>query len=336
MKRTGIIFLALMLASFALSGCKAKDEGVKVDRKTFPDADLYIAAIEKDLDHDNKLSQSEIENATSIFLNRAKDLTGLDVFTNLETISIRDREIIKCDFNHFTNLRTLSIEGSCESDQLDLSGNTKLEKIDINSKNLKKLVLPEGAPLKEISIESTSLEGIDLNGYKGLQKIKIDGNEVIEGLILGNLTELTELTCSSNATLYTLDVINCPKLKVFECASNALSDLNISGCENIEELKCDDNRSLTSLDLSAFPKLTELDCSRNYITELDLSCCPELTKLVCVYNSLTSLDISKGPELVGLVNAVNPDESKDGKSVYYHDEKIGHLSVDKGIDLRYS
>lgn len=417
MKRTGIVLSALMLAVSVFSGCKAKENGFKINQKNFPDSAVYYAAMDQDLDQDSELSRSEIESATSIFLYRAKDLKGIEIFTNLESINIRESENINCNFKLFTNLSTLSIEGTCESGRIDLSGNTKLEMLYIDSANLKRLNLPKDAPLKEISIENTLLEGIDLNDYKGLQKIKIEDNELISKMDFRDFPELSELICNSNTELSHFNVSNCPELKVLKCGSNALSDLPVSGCENIEELRCDDNRFLTSLDLSAFPKLTELDCSRNYITELDLSCCPELTELFCVYNSLTSLDlrsnlklkhltcggnpfkefdvsgysnleslscwgceltslnftgcsnlsrlvctnnkltsldltacpkldglyceennltsldISKCPELVDLVNAVNPTESKDGKSVYYHDEKIGHLSVDKGIEL---
>ena len=101
MKRIGILLLALVLASFALSGCMAKEEYVKIDQKNFPDAELYNAARGIDLDQDNKLSQSEIEGATSIFLSYTKDLTGLEVFTNLEEISIRESVNTKCDFSIF-------------------------------------------------------------------------------------------------------------------------------------------------------------------------------------------------------------------------------------------
>ena len=311
MKKTGILLLTLMLASLVLSGCKVDDNSIKVDQKNFPDKELYNAAISKDLDHDSKLSRSEIESATSINLFLAKDLTGLDVFTNLETIYLRDCKDIKYDFKRFTNLSTLSISGTCESDRIDLRDNTKLEKLYIDCANLKYLALPKGAPLKDILIENTLLEDIYLNDYKGLQKIRIEGNALITKIDFQDFPELAKLTCSSNNKLYNLNLSNCPKLKVFECASNALPALNTSGCENIEELNCSDNRSLTSLDLSAFPKLTALDCSKNYITELDISCCPELTELVCVYNSLTSLDLSSNLKLKRLTCGGNPFKEFD-------------------------
>ena len=311
MKRIGIILLALAMASSVLTGCRDKEKYVKVDQKTFPDKELYYAARDKDLDHDTKLSQSEIESATYINLSYVKDFTGLDVFTNLETLFIKKSADINFDFKQFANLKSVIIDGTFESNRFDLSGNTKLEKISINSKDLEELVLPEGAPLWEITISETSLKSIDLNSYKGLHKIRIDDNKFIAELGLQDFPELTELKCSSNKKLNSLTVSNCPNLKVFKCTSNDLTDLDISGCENIEEFTCEENKSLTSLDLSAFPKLTKLDCSRNDLTALDVSSCPELTELICAYNSLTSLDLSSNQKLKTLLCGGNPFKELD-------------------------
>ena len=314
MKRIGVILFALVLATFALSGCKAQEQYVKIDQKNFPDTELYNTVLCFDSDQDSKLSQSEIESVTSISLGWVKDYTGLDLFTNLETIYIRSGKNIKCDYKNFTNLKTLSINGTCESNRIDLSGNTKLESFSIDSENLEELVLPEGAPLKEIWIENTLLKGIDLNSYKGLTKIEIESNELMTELSFQDFPELTELTCSTNLKLNNLNISNCPKLKVLECTfdnyiyegtSSNLTNLDISDCENIEEFRCRGNKSLTSLNLSSFPKLTELDCSYNNLTKLDISHCPELTKLSCVENNLTSLDLSSTPKLNYLACAGN-------------------------------
>ena len=302
MKRIGIGFVlsAVVLASLlslSLSGCKGREKYVNVDRKKFPDEVMYEAARAKDTDHDTKLSQAEIESATSILIEGAKDLKGLDVFTNLESITIRDGENMKYDFKHFTNLRSLSIEGTWSSNRIDLSGNTKLEKIKITSKTLQELVLPEGAPLKEFTLCRSWLKDLDLSSYKGLQKVHIETNDNMTELDFSDFPELVDLTVSANKILYTLNVSNCPKLTTLDVNYNSLANLNISGCSNIEKLTCAWNKNLTSLDVAAFTKLTVLECDKNKIAALDLSHCPELTRLVCYENCLTSLDLSSTPKL---------------------------------------
>jgi len=297
---------AALLTSFALAGCKAKDGSVKIDDKTFPDYALLCAAQRADLDGDNKLSQSEIESATSVVLYWPHDLTGLEVFTNIETITVKDGEILQDDFKHFTNLRNLRIDGALGSARIDLSANTKLETIYIDSNDIQELVLPEGAPLKNFTLCSSKLKGIDLNSYKGLEYISFETNDYLTELDFRDFPELTKLNCTANKVLSTLNVSNCPKLKDFDCSENVLADLNCSGCRNIETFRCNKNYNLTSLDLSAFPKLTELRCSNNKITELDLSPCPELTTLGCVECGLTSLDLSSTPKLKKLMCGGNP------------------------------
>ena len=308
MKRIGIVIMlsAALLTSFALAGCKEKEKYVKIDEKTFPDYALLCAAQRADLDGDNKLSQSEIESATSVVLYWPHDLTGLDVFTNIETITFKDGEILQYDFKHFTNLMNLRIDGALGSARIDLSANTKLETIYIDSNDLQELVLPEGAPLKKFTLCNSKLKGIDLNSYKGLDYISFETNDYLTELDFRDFPELTELNCTANKVLSTLNVSNCPKLKDFDCYENVLADLNCSGCGNIETFRCYKNYNLTSLDLSAFPKLTELWCDTNKLTELDLSHNPELTKLDCVECGLTSLDLSSTPKLKNLMCGGNP------------------------------
>ncbi len=295
-----------MLTSFALAGCKEKEKYVKIDEKTFPGYSLLSAAKSADLDGDNKLSQSEIESETSIVLYWPHDLTGLEVFTNIETLCIRNGENMQYDFKHFTNLRNLTIDGAWGSARIDLSANTKLETIYIDSKNLNELVLPEGAPLKQFTLCNSKLKGIDLNSYKGLEHISFETNDYLTELGFRDFPELSKLTCSANKILYTLNVSNCPKLKFLDCSYNGLANLNYTGCRNVETFKCPKNYNLTSLDLSAFPKLTELWCGYNKFTELDLSPCSELTTLDCVECGLTSLDLSSTPKLKELMCGGNP------------------------------
>lgn len=212
----------MVLASFVLLGCEAKEKYVKLDQKNFPDWSLYSSLKGLDYDQNSKLSQSEIESATSISLYWVEDLTGLDTFTNLETIYIINGKNLNCDFNNFTNLKTLRVEGTFESNRIDLSGNTNLESIYIKSENLEELVLPEGAPLNYFSVESTVLKDIDLNSFKGLQKIELESNESMTELDFCDFPELTELTCKSNTNLTKLNVSNCPNLKDIKLMSNDL------------------------------------------------------------------------------------------------------------------
>ena len=106
---TGILILALLLP---LSGCLNQEKDIDIDREHFPDEVLWEAARKKDLDHNTKLSSDEIESATKIYLDGVQDLTGLEVFTSLDSISLRNGKNMKYDFKCFTNLRSIAIDGT--------------------------------------------------------------------------------------------------------------------------------------------------------------------------------------------------------------------------------
>ena len=324
---TGILILALLLP---LSGCLNQEKDIDIDREHFPDEVLWEAARKKDLDHNTKLSSDEIESATKIYLDGVQDLTGLEVFTSLDSISLKNGKNMKYDFKCFTNLRSIAIDGTWASDRIDLSGNTNLQWIKIKCKNLEELILPEDAPLKELTCIKSQLTDMDLNNYKSLKIIHIESNNSITELEFSGLPELTELNCSDNKLLNKITIRDCPNLKKLECSFNNLTELNISGCEELEELKCISN-NLCKLDVSAYKNLKSLECDTNNLTELDVTGCPNLGWLLCEDNGLSSLDIRNCPKLTELMQNVEAEERASG-CIVYRDRNIRMLRFD--IDVR--
>lgn len=115
-----------------------------------------------------------------------------------------------------------------------------------------------------------------------------------------------------------------PLLKRLFCVKNSLTELDVSGCTELEHLQLQ-GCPLTVLNLTANAKLvnltvshsqlTQLDCSGNpllqnlncagdvssgQITALNVTACLGLETLLAQYNQLTTLDISNNPELVTL------------------------------------
>lgn len=95
--------------------------------------------------------------------------------------------------------------------------------------------------------------------------------------------QLTYLECYNSLT--TLDVTNCPELKVLDCSNNSLSELDVTKCTKLTTLYCGDNRLLSYLDVSKCPELTTLDCSRNALVALDITNCPKLENLSADYQN---------------------------------------------------
>ena len=80
-------------------------------------------------------------------------------------------------------------------------------------------------------------------------------------------------------------------LTLLNCASNQISELDVSNNTELITLYCNQN-NLTALDISKNLALKTLDCFLNQLKELTLGENHALTSLDCHYNSLTELDLS--------------------------------------------
>ncbi|GAA4885187.1 hypothetical protein GCM10023311_04740 [Flaviramulus aquimarinus] len=108
-------------------------------------------------------------------------------------------------------------------------------------------------------------------------------------------SSLKELDCSGN-NLNELDVSSMINLEFLNCNSNNLStDLNglfnITGTDNLIKLLCASN-SISNLDITPNKKLETLDCADNNLNGLDISLNDKLKILNCSNNNLTGLNIS--------------------------------------------
>lgn len=200
----------------------------------------------------------------------------------------------------FKGLTWLEIDGLTSVTELNLSGYTYLQQVDILNSNLNTLTVTNCPNLTIINtdetspqsdfylIKATSLHTVDVSnansnvstidvpssvtslkasGMTGLQWIRDkDGNN-------GNVSVCRSLT--------TLDVSGC----------TSLTPLNVSGCKNLTTLNVTGCTSLTALNISSCTALTALDVtSCTALTSLNATGCTALTALdVKNCKSLTSL-----------------------------------------------
>ena len=86
------------------------------------------------------------------------------------------------------------------------------------------------------------------------------------------------------------------ELKVLDCSTNWLPDLDVSKNTKLVELTCY-NCSLIKLNLWYNTALQTLDISGNSLKELNVSRNTQLTSLICYFNHLTTLDLSNNKKL---------------------------------------
>ncbi|MBR6165897.1 MAG: Ig-like domain-containing protein [Clostridia bacterium] len=165
MKRLVAVLLCVML----MSGCVTATAGYMELMKQFPDMNLLnLVILLYDTDNDGELSKKEIKAADTLLIEANSgitDLSGIEIFTNMECLLIFDDGISKINLTKFPKLRVLSVNSK------------KMKKLDI-SKNpiLVQLMREYPNPVRENGFITYS-DGKDYGSYMCVK----DGIQLITG-----------------------------------------------------------------------------------------------------------------------------------------------------------
>ncbi len=245
-------------------------DGVAISEENFPDEVFrnYLST-NFDTDSDGVFSDTEIAavSAIDITFDGVSSIEGIEYLTALKTLNTR--------YNSITNM--------------DLSQNTKLEKLYCDNNQLTALDLSTNTALKSLYCSSNSLTALDVSKHTLLVTLRCDSNQ-LTSLDVSKNTLLDTLICSENL-LTTLDISKNTNLTNLQCSGNQLTSLDISLNTALTELRCSNN-PLNSLDLSKNTLLEALYCNNNQLTTLDISNLTKLNSLYCDDNQLTALDLT--------------------------------------------
>ena len=198
-------------------------------------------------------------------------MTGIENFTNLETLDAPAANIESCDLSQNTKLYYVNLSFN-KIKSLDFSKNSVLSNLNCSfNENLEEVILSGCTALTSINVENTSLSSL-----------VVPNPENVHTLYYGN-TQIPVFDLAKFVVLETLDVDNM-SLTNLDFIPNTIK-------AQLTTFFCDDN-SLATLDLTLFPKLEDLHCNRNNITVLNLKATSNLTSLACTENQISSLDIS--------------------------------------------
>jgi len=103
-------------------------------------------------------------------------MTGLEHFTNVETLSISSTSMAEIDCSIFPKLTTLKCGSNSSIKKLDISKNTELVTLDCSG---------------------DKIEALDLSNNTKLETAKVNSNN-LSVLTLGDNTNLKELNCYNN------------------------------------------------------------------------------------------------------------------------------------------
>ncbi len=276
-----------------------------------------------DLNNDGQIQVNEAQLATSLDLNNAGiiDLTGIEYFTNLESLSCTYNALTTLNLSALTNLRYLSC-GSNQLTSLDLSMLTNLTVVTTEYNPLASMNI-SGLNLTKLWCYNTNLIQVDVSGMTNLTELKCfdmaqvtsinaSGANNLTTLNINIVPNLNSLNLSGTSiselnllefnqvnNLQTLNLSNCTYLTVLRVNSTALNNLNITSCAALFTLSLV-NCPLTTFSLVDFNVLYNLTINNTLINHLDLSRCSNLREVNLDYNALTFLDFTGCTDLFDL------------------------------------
>jgi hypothetical protein len=230
------------------------------------------ANVKIDSNNDGQIQFSEIQLVTALDVSSStiSDLTGLEAFTNLVSITANSNQITSFNFP------TLSA----------------LEDVDLDNNQLTNFDFQSHPILYIVNLNGNNISAIDASSLGQVIYISANDNTNLLSVNCSNSPELYAFS-SNNSSLETIDFTNCFSMENLGFQNASLSSAAVSGCSSLTHLWLPYN-NLTSLDLTGDTSLIDLDCSDNQISNItSLSNCTLLE--VAYLNDLPlnqSLDFS--------------------------------------------
>lgn len=278
-----------------------------------PDARFAEYLLKFDENGDGKLSIREAKkiNMIDISSTSVTSLQGIEYCTNLSYLYCNNNKIASIDLSQNRMLEYVQCENSnlgelklgehpymtilaCGDNKLislDVSKAPSLVRLACDNNMLRSLDLSANTELVGVNCGNNNITSLDLSQNKVLEELYCSHMK-LTSLNVAGLTKLTDILCSNNEDLSTIDVTGCVSLDYLHCRLCNLTSLDLSTNTALTDLDCGYNKTITELNISGCNKLVKFDCSENKITTLDLSGRTQLSDVICSENNLTELNVS--------------------------------------------
>ena len=316
--------------------------GVKMDETNFPDP-IVLKCVKESFQGMDELDSKTLNRVDFLSIRNdvyykgkfigtfegAKDLTGLNLFPNLNAIALAKPNMKSIESLRGCNkLKEITIEGgSIDSFHLQ---DDNISSVDIRDCKINSFKL--------YNIENGYFGAYEKHGFIslnncGLSNIETFGNMVLVDLLVIDNNKFTafdinkkiifDLFSCKNNQIETLNFgeVNDFFLKRVDCSVNRLKNLDISKLQALEKLNCSSNQ-LSRLDIGDNRALKELDCSNNGLSRIDIGNNDNLQVLNCSNNQFQGNFIADS--LKGL-KKLNVSNNKFTNIVFFDQNNIEEL-----------
>lgn len=287
------------------------------------------------------------------------DLTGIEAFTEIWSLSCYSNSLTSLDVSQNTKLTTLKCNAN-SIESLDLRKNMALQHLECNHNQLTFLDLSKNSQLTWMYSYSNPLTNMNL------------ANGSNTNLTYFNTTYCPNLTCIQVDDVSWSTVNWTPAGQHMDATASFSTDCNLPCTIDIPdanfkaylvgntsintngdaEIQCDEASAYTGMiscqsrnisdltGIEAFTSLTVLRCYFNSISNLDVSSNTALTELNCGSNNLTSINTSKNVLLKKLSAGYNSITSLDLtantalEELYIDDNSLQSLDLSKNLNLK--
>lgn len=259
------------------------------------------------------------------------DITGLEYFTSLETLSLKFNKV--SDIKPIEGISTLKVlilgENPISSINLDKLG--ELTDLRLYGTNISDIDLTKTPKLESLYLQRTNVSKVDLTPLQSLDQALLNKCSSLTELKASNLPSLTRID-AIECNLKSFEISDCPSLRELHLNSNKLTSIKMTNLAMLMRLNVYDNQ-LTSIDVSNLPFLMWLFVYDNQLTSIDLSANVPLREFRASNNPLTEVNLSTNENLVSLeLESMSKMKTLNIKNDFY-DEYSEYLIVDGNTAL---
>lgn len=259
------------------------------------------------------------------------DITGLEYFTSLETLSLKFNSV--SDIKPIEGISTLKVlilgENPISSINLDKLG--ELTDLRLYGTNISDIDLTKTPKLESLYLQRTNVSKVDLTPLQSLDQALLNKCSSLTELKASNLPSITRID-AVECNLKSFEISDCPSLRELHLNSNKLTSIKMTNLAMLMRLNVYDNQ-ITSIDVSNLPLLMWLFVYDNQLTSIDLSANVPLREFRASNNPLTEVNLSTNENIVSLeLENMSKMKTLNIKNDFY-DEYSEYLIVDGNTAL---
>lgn len=202
-----------------------------IDEATFPDPAVRAAVLKVDIDGDGKLSRDEAASTVSLEIEKAESVSGIGMFSNLESLTATGSELRSIDLSGLAALKSLDVSGSALK-AIDLSPCPQLEILKASGSQISELDTAPVPALESLDISGTKIASLDVSLNSVLASLACDDRVTVSGIEATGLAQYWIVTSYSATSQDISGEVNTTRVSPTYDEDNKIAEIAYMDSEN--------------------------------------------------------------------------------------------------------